>query len=61
MERSTQMDREPTPRNQQAATQTWPPLREYQEELKAQLAEQNHNNIMGQLREQAAGREADLK
>ena len=66
MERATQTDRESSAQLQQAATQTGPPLRDYQEELQAQIAlaemaEQNHNNILGQQREQAASREANLK
>ena len=60
------MDTVPHPRTTQAATQTRPPLRDYQDELKAQialaeLAEQHHNEVIGQPQEQAAGREADLK
>ena len=59
-------DRVPRPQTTQAATQTGPPLRDYRDELKAQialaeLAEQHHNEAIGQLREQAAGREANLK
>ena len=66
MERSTQMDKVPHPRTTQAATQTGPPLRNYRAELKAQiaraeLAEQQHNDAIAQLREQVVGREAELK
>ena len=50
----------------QAATQTDPPSRNYQDGLKAQialaeLAQQRHKEATGQLREQATSREADLK
>ena len=37
-ERSTQTDMVPCPRTTQAATQIGPPLRDYQDELKAQIA-----------------------
>ena len=53
----------------QVATQTEPPLRKYEEELKAQIviteeATKRHNEAiaqLGELREQATGREGDLK
>ena len=59
-------DRVPRPQTTQAATQTGPPLRDYRDELKAQiaraeLAEQQHNDAIAQLQEQAADREAELK
>ena len=55
-ERSTQTDRAPRPWTVQAATQTDPPSRNYQDELKAQislakLSQQRHNEAIGQLRE----------
>ena len=65
-EKSTQTDRAPRPPTMQVATQTCPPSRNYQEELKAQIAlveiaQKRHNEAIAQLREQAVGREADLK
>ena len=59
-------DRVPRPQTTQAATQTGPPLRDYRDELKAQialaeLAEQHHNEAIGELWERVAGREANLK
>ena len=58
-EKSAQTDRAPRPRTVQAATQTDPPSRNYQDELKAQialaeLAQQPHNEDIDKLREQAA-------
>mgnify|MGYP000173227332 CR=1 FL=1 len=65
-EKSTQTDRAPCPRTVQASTQTEPPSRNYEEELKEQVAiteeaKKRHNEAIAQLGEQAAGREADLK
>ena len=50
----------------QAATQTETPSRNYEEELKTQIslieaAQKCHNEAIAQLREQATGREDDLK
>ena len=66
MERSAQTDTVPLPQTTQAATQTGPPMRNYQAELKAEIArtkyvEQRHNEAIGQLQEQAANREGEIK
>ena len=66
MEKYAQTDTVPQPQTTQAATQTRPPLRNYRAELKAEIAqtermEQRHNEEIGQLREQAASLEAELK
>ena len=68
-EKSTQTHRAPRPQTMQASAQTEPPSCNYEEELKAQVAItkeaiKRHNEAitqLGELREQAAGREADLK
>ena len=68
-EQSTQTNRAPRPQTMQASAQTEPPSCNYEEELKAQVAItkeaiKRHNEAitqLGELREQAVGREADLK
>ena len=55
-------DTTPLPRTTQAATQTGPPLRNYWAEIaRTERLEQRHKEAMGQLREQAASREAEVK
>ena len=66
MEKSAQTDTTPHPQTTQAATQTGPPLRNYRTELKAKIVrneriEQRQKEAIGQLREQAVSREAELK
>ena len=68
-EKSTETDKAPHLQTVQASTQTEPPSCNYGEEIKAQLAiteeaKKCHNETIAQLgdmREQAVGREADLK
>ena len=66
MEQFAQTDTTSLPRTTQAATQTGPPLRDYQAELKAEIAQSErlekwHKEAMGRLKEQAASWEAELK
>ena len=65
MEKFAQTDTPSPPPTKQAATQTWPPLRDYRAKLKAEIArsdrrEQWHKEAMARLKEQAASREAKL-
>ena len=68
-EKSTHTDRAPRPQAVQASTQTKPPSCNYEEDFKAQVAiteeaKKHHGEAIAQLdkwREQAVGREADLK
>ena len=66
MEQFAQTNTTSLPRTTQAATQTGPPLRNYRDELKAEIArsehlEKWHREAMGCLWEQAASREVEVK